>query len=327
MSTHTTTPSDDLDEFRNTFHPDFPYDDTQWRENLVIQSGDGVLFHFTEKILIDNSCVFAGAFGITPSSHELPIPGVGRLESIPSTVASSIALRYFLFILLILPDSVSNSEKQRKSEVQTTRQEPSREIIIEVERIADFLDSPAWVRIMFKRESLNVYERYTIEKMFESTTPQRPAGPRLPARGRIGADLSFSLDIDSRYERCLETLKKYNPQAQDSLRTFYHARKLVIADTLYAWKNPSADLASRASSHKSKRIHDPECLRIIWSKSISDLMKELSPIMMKVLSESKTKSQRTSNILGLLSPPAKGCRGCLNDLRMLYLPALQKFQR
>jgi hypothetical protein len=99
MSSHTTPPTEFLDEFRTTFHRDFPYDYTRWRDNLVLESREGIRSHFASQIFIDASAFFAGAPISTPSDDEEPIPGHGRLQPIPLAFASSPALRYLLIVL------------------------------------------------------------------------------------------------------------------------------------------------------------------------------------------------------------------------------------
>jgi hypothetical protein len=143
MSDHKTTSNKFLDEFRN-FHSDFPYNHSEWRNNLVLESREGVRFHFPGKKLIAASAFFAGAPILTPSEDEAPIPDQGRLQPIPLTFASSACLCHLLVVLR--NTTIGEAKASRRSSSQSKIQEPLWRVVIDTVRIADVLEAPELAR-------------------------------------------------------------------------------------------------------------------------------------------------------------------------------------
>ena len=325
MSSQSTTPTDFLDEFRLTFHRDFHYDYTRWRENLVLESREGVRFHFASQILIDASAFFAGAPVSSPSENERPIPGRGRLQPIPLTFASSPSLRYLL-IVLRQTSSVRNAKPLRLCSMGNARQQPSWEITIESVRVAEILDAPGLARAILKRSRLDAcYRRSILDALDIPHTDS--AQLSIPGPKDDASDLSFSLDSDVHYRQCHNLLKELNPKALNGLTRLHNGRTAAIIVLRQAWQEPPTRLLERACSTESRRMHDVTCnTRMLSTKAVRGRMKSLTPMMMDVLAMARSKQQRTSKIRAMLSPRFNGCRGCLDDLSGVYLPALRRFQ-
>ena len=140
-------------------------------------------------------------------------------------------------------------------------------------------------------------------------------------------DLSFSLDTEIDYRHCYNLLKELNPRALDDLLRVHVRRTAVISDLRAAWQNPPTRLLERACSAQSRRIHDETCnTRMLSTRAVRHQMESSTPAMLDVLAMAKSKSQRTSKIRAMLLSRFNGCRGCLDDLSGVYMPALKRFQ-
>jgi len=325
MSNQSTAPDEFLDEFRSSFHRDFPYDPYRWRDNLVLESREGVRFHFASQILIDASAFFAGAPVSTPLDNEEPIPGHGRLQPIPLAFASSPSLRYLL-IVLRQTSSIRNAKPLRLFSMGNARQEPPWEITIESVRVAEILDAPGLARAILKRSRLDAcYRRSILDALDIPNTDS--AHLSTPGQKAGASDLSFSLDTNIHYRQCYNLLKELNPKALNGLTRLHIGRTAAITVLRQAWQEPATRLLEKACSAESRRMHDVTCnTRMLSTSAVRRQMKVLTPIMMDVLAMAKSKHQRTSKIRAMLSPRFNGCRGCLDDLSGVYTPALRRFQ-
>jgi hypothetical protein len=156
MSSLSTAPTEFLDEFRTTLHRDFSYDPFGWRDNLVLESREGVRFDFSSQILIIASAFFVGAPVSLPAEHEEPVPGDDRLQPIPLTFDSSPSLRYLL-IVLRQTSGIRNVKPLSLASMGNARQEPPWEITIESVRVAEILDAPSLAETSLKRSRLDVF--------------------------------------------------------------------------------------------------------------------------------------------------------------------------
>jgi hypothetical protein len=309
----------------SSFHRDFPYDPLRWRDNLVLESREGVQFHFALQILIDASAFFAGAPVSTPSDDEEPVPGHGRLQPITLTFASSPALRYLL-IVLRQTSGIRNVKPLRLSSMGNARQEPPWEITIESVRVAEILDAPGLAKAILDRSRLDAYHRRLILDALDIPNTGRVDLSK-PGRNGDASDLSFSLEAGIHYRRCFNVLKELNPRALDGLTRVHLRRIIAMTDLEEAWQNPATRLLKKVCSTESRRVHDVTCnTRMLSTRTVRHQMKSLTPIMMDVLAVAKSKHQRTSKIRAMLSPRFNGCRGCLDDLSGVYMPALRRFQ-
>lgn len=308
-----------------TFHRDFEYDHTRWRDNLVLESREGIRFHFSAQNLIDASGFFAGAPVPTPPEHEQPVPGHGRLQAIPLSFASSTSLRYLLIVLHQI-STTRKAKTQRLPSMDAASREPLWSITIQSVRIAEILDAPNLARKVLERSGLDAYHRFVVEDALaiRSLVPVDTAGS---SRNGTTFDASFSLETDIQYKRCFDLLKELNPRGLDELIRVHHMRKAAISDTLRAWREPSTHLLKRACSANYKRVHDPGCnTRMVSVEAERDRFRSMVPVMMGVLATARTIRQRRSKIRAMLSIRVNGCRGCLDDLNSVYTPGLRIFQ-
>jgi hypothetical protein len=308
-------PTEFLDQFRASFHRDFPYDHKQWRDSLVLESREGIRFHFLAQSLINASAFFAGAPVSIPSETEIPVPGHGRLQPIPLMFASSLSLQHLLSVLRQSP-----IKRKTKAGEKSILSEPSWNVVIEAVRVADILEAPDLVKMILKRTDLDIHHRSVIETACGVLEQQ-------PTKGGEMSDISFNLDTSDQYQRCHRFFENFYPSALAVLERMDRRRKTAIANIRHAWTEPDPQLLVRACSSKSKRAHAIGCnTRMISVYGVLNRMQESAPIMMEVLAAAKTKRQRTSKIRAMLSPRVNGCRGCLGDLARVYMPALKIFQ-
>ena len=193
-------------------------------------------------------------------------------------------------------------------------------------RVAEILDAPALAKIILKQSGLDAYHRRLIEDALDIPNTDR-VNPSKPGLKDDTPDLSFSLDIEIHYRRCYDLLRELNSKSLTDLNRVHLQRIIAIADLLAGWEDPATRLLERACSSESRRMHDETCnTRMLSTRAVRHQMKSLTPIMMDALAKAKSKAQRTAKIRAMLSPRVNGCRGCLDDLSGVYMPALKRFQ-
>lgn len=318
ISSRNIMPTEFLDEFRVSFHRDFPYNHKQWRESLVLESRDGIRFHFLAQSLINASAFFAGAPVPIPSESELPVPGHGRLQPIPLTFASFLSLHHLLSVL-----RQSRLTRKTKALENSTLSQPIWNVVIEAVRVADILEAPDLVRTILKRTDLDIYHRSVMETACGIQEQETAKGGGL-------SNISFNLNTLDQYERCYHFLKEVYPGALADLKQMDRRRATALTNIVDAWTGrtkPVRHLLIRAHWSNLRRAHEIGCsTRMSLLGEDWDKVQEFAPVMMEILAAAKTKRQRTSKIRAMLSPRVNGCRGCLGDLARVYMPALKRFQ-
>jgi hypothetical protein len=329
MSSPILEPGEDHEEFGSTFDLDFPYDQAGWRNNLVLESLDGVRFHFPAKVLIDASEFFAGAPVSTPSDGEQPIPGSGRLQPIPLTFASSESLGYFLIVVREEHHNPATDPALVPS-FSDVRRDPSWEILTQALRIANPLDAPGFAVAVLGRSKLDVYQSFAIAEAFEINAPD-VATASAARENRHGTDVSFSLEHGEQRRKCVSFIEEFNPRvlkcARRPLDRFERRRKTAILDTVCAMTNPSTRLLMWGCSRRTPRIHSLFCdSRLLTTETLRARMEEVAPIIMQAVSTARTVSDRVPAIRTALYHRVNGCGGCLGYLKIVYMPALMRFQ-
>lgn len=327
MSTPDLAPDETLDDFFSTFHPEFPYDPSQWRDNLVLESLEGTRFHFPAQILIDASAFFAGAPVSTASVDEKPLPGLGRLQPIPISFASIEGMSYFLSVLR--PTTYIPSDDIEMLFCYTGQGQEWGPTIAAL-RVAHILDVPNVIMVILARSDFDVYQRYAVYKVFANDLP-KSAITATTERARHISDISFFLDQDTQYARCVDLLKEFTPRGMDKalveLFNFYRQRKGALSTALLAWTHPDPWTLNWACSRTSRRAHARNCAKRSLSPSdMWDRMQVVAPIIMLALSTAKTKSEAWPRIQAALFGHVGGCRGCMGGLEDICMPAVQKFQ-
>jgi hypothetical protein len=311
MSCRVTIPLSLLNNFRATFHQLYPYDHTFRHDRVVLESAEGVHFHYPLQLLIDNSIVFSHA-----SVMALQEDGI---QPIVLTFAPAAALCYFL---AILPQSSqvidSHNRKGRKYASPTT--------IIGAVRIAHILEAPTVGRTVLKRKDLDMYLRYAIERIFDWPNTIQDDSKNTSSRPHDISDLSFSLNSWDQYEQSLELLEEINPVAAKHLTKFHHTRQNTIS-TLKQWLSIGIPLDRVLRSDRPTQvIHHRSCkARFDSGSAFARRLPDVVPKAMALLAKSKSKIERTRNIKALLVREAKGCSGCLTRLESVYMPALRSF--
>jgi hypothetical protein len=193
MSTQAVMPPLIREFFRQTFDPHFPYDNYYHQNKVVLESSEGIRFHFPLQTLIDYSNVFADASTVTDPNRATHRP-------VPLTFASTAGLRFYLRML----------ERVRRSDdgVEVLHHELAfTDTVIAAIRIAHVLDSPTFARALLRRPGLDVYLKYVIEQAF-ALPPQTRERTKISRSGsRNMADVSFSLDPVRMYRRSLDGYK------------------------------------------------------------------------------------------------------------------------
>ena len=297
--------------YRATFHHDFPYEATLRQDRVVLESTDGVRFHFPLEDLIDTSMVFADASLLADGDE---------LRPIILMFAPTAALYYFLMTLRQLSKREWRSTEERKPLIVTP------ETTVATIRIAHILDAPVVARGLLSQVGLDVYLRYAINHTFEEIKPvfadYRQPSPRL----RDPVDISFSLNPDDQFQRALTLLREINPSATQSLLNFHHDRQKALRAVEQWWTTGVRVGRVLRSDRPAPTLHDRGCKRRFASEyAFARELPKTVPTSMVALALSKSKKERVKNVGTILAGRADGCKGCLTRLEGVYMPALRIF--
>jgi hypothetical protein len=280
MSTQTTTSSDVLAEFRTTFHRDFPYDVRFQSDNVILESSEGVRFHFKRQALIDDSTIFADA-SVLAFDMDTPQP-------IVFTFAPTAGLHYFLMLLRHPPRPPNKPNEE--PEPLPVKQGTTADAI----RIAHILDAPAIGRAILHHDGLDIYLRYAIERSFEDVKPTMDNLKHPITRLRDPVDISFSLNLNDQYQRRLELIQEINPAAVKSLVKFHQHRQKALCAFEQWWNTgvPVGPVLRNAIPVKVR--HNRDCfIRLFPQNAYSALeVPIIVPAALIALAKSKSEKDR-----------------------------------
>jgi hypothetical protein len=297
------------DRFQTTFHPDYPYDGRHQFDLVILESSEGVRFHFDRQTLINDLSVFAEASVL---ANEVDI-----LQPIVFTFAPTAGLHYFL-MLLRQPPYKPDEEPEPMAVTQSTT--------IAAIRIAHILDAPGVGRKILHQDGLDVYLRYIIERAFEEERSILDDLKHPTPRVRDPADVSFTLNPYDRYQRSLELVQEINPSAARSLVTFHNNRQEAIY-AIKEWWGTGIDVGRILRSDRpAQTAHHRSCSRRFdLERSFARDLPKLVAGAVITLSRAKTRRERAKSVGDVLSFHSNGCRGCLTRLEAVYMPALRSF--
>lgn len=312
MSTQTLIPGLFLSRFRATFHPDFPYNSSPRQNTVILESAEGVRFHFSLPILLDSSTVFADASALACDDH--------ASRPILLMFASTAGLHYFLTILeQSRRHSVKQNEDRKESAVTP-------ETTIAAIRITHILDAPTVARYVLSRVGVDVYLRFAMERLFEEKKPLYEHFRHPPLRLRGPADISFSLHPHEQYERSVMLLQEINPSAAKTLVKFHDDRQKAVRAVEQWWSTGIRVGRVLRSDRPPQTMHQRSCKKRFASKyAFARDLPKIVPRALVVLAKSKSKIERARNIGASLMNHANGCKGCLTRLEAVYMPALRSF--
>jgi len=312
MSTRISIPGLILNNFRATFHYDFPYKSKLQQDRVVLESSDGVRFHFPLQDLIGASTVFADASQLAADDN--------HLRPIISISAPTVALHQFLVVLRQL---LRHTDEQLDELYYTV---VSPDFIIATIRIAHILDAPAVARGLSSQVGLDIYLRYAINRTFDELGPMPNDKTPLSPRQCDSVDMSFSLCPNDEFQRASILLQEINPSAAQSLVQFHHNRQKAIRAVEQWWSTGVRVGRVLRSDRPSPTLHHRGCKRRFASRHafLRELPK-IAPAAMLALASSKSKKERGDRVGTILADHASGCRGCLARLEGVYVPALRSF--
>ena len=326
MSTQTTTSTDVIAEFRTTFHRDFPYDVRYQSDNVILESSEGVRFHFKRQALIDDSTIFADA-SVLASDVDTPQP-------IVFTFAPTAGLHYFLVLLQRppRPPTKLNEEPEPLPVTQSTTADAI--------RIAHILDAPAIGRAILYQGGLDIYLRYAIERSFEDVKPTMDNLKHPITRLRDPVDISFSLNLNDQYQRSLELMQEINPAAVKSLVKFHQHRQKALCAFEQWWSTGVPGGPVLRSEIPVEVGHNGDCRKrqIIenggarfknayarFENPSARAVPRIVPAALIALAKSKSEKERKESLREILAGCASECKGCLARLEGIYMPALRSF--
>jgi hypothetical protein len=299
---------DIIDQSRPTFHPDFLYRHKDWRTSVILVSDDATHFHVSLGLLARYSTVFAGAASI-------PAPEFASIDPITLSFAPTWALYYILMTL---------RNWQRNDAVGLARRFVTPDVIPQAARIAHILDIPIIAKVMLASQDLDVYIRYAIDHMFVAGEQDRVN--RFASRAITKTDISFSLYPLDRYRRAIDLLMLANPAAIDSLAKFYHRRQAALRELRKWWSTGEPVGRVLRSDLPPKIVHTRRCeARYYFGKSFRRQLSPIALLALGELSRAKTTGQRTKCVISIIASQAAGCRGCLDKLEAIFMPALRVF--
>jgi hypothetical protein len=245
MSTRVLIPGSILNKFRATFHHDYPYDFRYRWDNVILESSEGVRFHFDRQALIGDSTIFADASVLASNGD--------TLQPIVFTFAPTAGLHYFL----MLPQQPSRpgNKPNEEPEPLTVTQGTTADTI----QIAHVLDAPAVGRAILHQGRLDVCLRYAIERSFQNIKPTADDVKHPITRFRDPIDISFSLNLNDRYQRILQLLQEINPAAVKSLVEFHHHRQNALCAISQWWSTGIPVGRLLRSDLPPKIIHNQDC--------------------------------------------------------------------
>jgi hypothetical protein len=312
MSTRISIPGLILNKFRASFHYDFPYESTLRQDRVVLESSDGVRFHFPLQYLIDTSTVFADASQLAADDN--------HLRPIIPIASSTEALHHFLIVLR----QSQSPAKEQVNELHYSVVTPG--TIIATIRIAHMLDTPALARGLSSQVGLDIYLKYAINQTFNEVGPTSGDKTHTSPRQRDPVDISFSLCPNDQFQRAFVLLRETNPSAAQSLLNFHNDRQKAIRAMEQWWSTGVRVGRVLRSDRPPPTLHRRGCKRRSASGyAFARELPRITPASMLALSMSKSKKEREERVGQILAGRANGCKGCLARLEGVYMPALRSF--
>lgn len=298
----------DMDRPRLTFHPEFLYKHQHRRTSVVLESVDGAHFHVPLDILTRYSTVFAAA-------ASMPIPEFAHTKPISLCFASTWALLYALMTL---------RDCDKEEAIDSAHRTVTPDVVPAAARIAHILDIPIVAKVILTNQNLDVYLRYAIDHMFDDVKRDRIVKS---SRTAATIDLSFSLyPLVERYRRAIDILMLANPSASPPIAEFYHRRHAAL-ETLRKWWTTGEPVGRILRSDlPPKIVHKRRCkARKHTDETFRRHLSDIAALALSELSRAKTVGQRSKAVIGIVASQAAGCRGCLNKLEAIFMPALRVF--
>ena len=303
--------------YLRSFHRHFQFDVLHWSTNLVLESAQGVRFHFPSQPLISASTIFAHAALLSCNEED-------RLKPIPLTFAPTIGLHCFLWMLRPHFDD----QCRRLS----GRLRAPLDCAISALRIAHILDVSAMGKTLMEYTDLDAYLLSAIEDAAEGPMPRAEYLLALLAGyptndtirdGLFGLRTAFDFAWDP------TPIREFDPSVSEAVFQFNAVQQYEIA-VLHRWLSSGA--------------HPVPTLRDDWNypyiqhgkicpchpKDFKDFARRLSliaPQAMDALANSHSRFERSRRIRNLISKTSERCSGCAVQYEAVYNPAIQNFDQ